>query len=212
MIQGRPSVIVIGAMLCCICGATINGACEEEKPPLMAPNPSVRPKIAIPADAGHLAEDIRSRLSHPGRPFPVKMATGDSQLTYRIGKSISFVVSADRDCYIYVVDVGTDGKPRLLFPNKWQTANKVTKGVECRIPAENADVCYLVEGPKGTNYVKAIATTEPIRFVEENIGRIGWGSPESGDSGSAWANIREELDRMDQNSWSEGELALEVTQ
>ncbi|MEW6347757.1 MAG: DUF4384 domain-containing protein [Thermodesulfobacteriota bacterium] len=209
--------LTLCALLLCVLGCASDAACSEDgRPRMMAPVPSkqsgkIPVKPAPPSVPSHsITGEFRSKLSNPARPFRVAIHTADSRLTVKIGEPVCFVVSAERDCYVYVWDVGTDGKPRLLFPNRWQPSHKLTKGVPCRIPDQGGQVHCVVEGPPGTNYVKAVATLQPIKSISEQVASLTLGLPVSNDPASIWTKIRQELERMDPASWSEGELALEV--
>jgi hypothetical protein len=50
----------------------------------------------------------------------------------------------------------------LLFPNKWQTDNKIQGGKTYRIPPESSDYAFKLMGPPGTEHVKVIASLEPL--------------------------------------------------
>ncbi len=80
--------------------------------------------------------------------------------TYAIGDQVVINAKAKRDGYLTLIDVGTSGKIRQLFPNKHQQNNYLKKGDIIRIPAKKANFRYTVTGPTGTELIKAFITTK----------------------------------------------------
>lgn len=94
------------------------------------------------------------RLENPQPAFQLKITTTNEN--YRIGEMVSFMVTTDQNCYMYLFDVGTSGKIHLLFPNKLQPQNYVHASDTVRI--EN----IKASPPAGTETVKVIATQDSI--------------------------------------------------
>ena len=84
------------------------------------------------------------------RDFSVKLWT--DQTNYRLGDSIYFYFRAERDCYVNLVDIASDGEIRLIFPNRFHPDNRVRGGVIYRIPGKNYGFSFEVEPPTGTRY------------------------------------------------------------
>lgn len=80
--------------------------------------------------------------------------------TYAIGDQVIINAKAKRDGYLTLIDVGTSGKIRQLFPNKHQSNNFLKKGDVIQIPAKKANFRYTVTGPTGTELIKAFMTTK----------------------------------------------------
>jgi len=87
---------------------------------------------------------------------------GSDNAKYKIGDKCKFLLNADRDCHVLVLNIGTSGKTVILFPNKWNPNNKVEKGKNYLIPPDNADFYFKVLGPTGTERIKAVASLDPI--------------------------------------------------
>ncbi len=83
---------------------------------------------------------------------------------YRPGDEVVFYVRANLDCYLTLLDFGTSGEVKILFPNRYDKKNHIQGGKTYRIPAKGAKEAYRVEGPRGTEIIRAIATLddEPV--------------------------------------------------
>ena len=89
-------------------------------------------------------------------PFNVKVWTDKTK--YRIGEPVIFYFTADRDCYITLLDQGTSGTLRVLFPNPYQQDNFIRAGKTYAVPDAAAGYEISVDGPSGVERVKVIAT------------------------------------------------------
>jgi len=90
----------------------------------------------------------------------------------------------------------------LLFPNKWNASNKVEKGKSYRIPPEEGEIDFIARMPEGTEYVKAVATLEPMKSMTANV--FEGGSPFAPLIGpvKAWQRIETELKSKPQSDWA----------
>jgi hypothetical protein len=74
---------------------------------------------------------------------------------------LDFSVANDRDGYLYLLHVASDGKFYVLFPNKVDSNNFVKAGTQ-RFP--RPDWGIQAQGPAGTSYVMAYLSTTPKDF------------------------------------------------
>jgi len=121
------------------------------------------------AFAADLAELIaladKLKTENPG----IQLTLATDKAEYQAGEKVAFEFTADKDCYLALIDIGTSGKTIILFPNKWHKDNKVEKGKTYKIPPNGADFAYKVEGPVGTERIKAIACVEELMFTVESL-------------------------------------------
>lgn len=106
-----------------------------------------------------------ARLENPNPGFKINLSIDKgSQAVYRPGEVVSISMEPTRDCYVYLLDIGTSGKITLLFPNRWQPNNQIKAGQKFVIDSldENGDYQIEVFLPPGEERLKAIATTMPI--------------------------------------------------
>ncbi len=162
-----------------------------------------------------LADKIKNE--NPG----INLTLGTDKSEYPIGEKVDFTFEADKDCYLALIDIGTSGRTIILFPNKWHTNNKVEKGKTYKIPPDSADFAYRVEGPVGTERIKAIASIEPMLFSVESLQQELRTSLEQNlqtrgtfltmkDPGGVLKDIGIVLAKADPTKWSTLELQFKV--
>lgn len=120
-----------------------SGACQETD----------RPMAPVPGAIGHKVK-VRTK------PFTIRFSPVDSKDAYKIGEKVRFEFETDRDCVLYLVDIGSSGRVHLLFPNKLDSSNTFEGGKLHTLPAKNSKMEFRVHGPEGTNRVKAIAVIQ----------------------------------------------------
>ncbi len=121
-----------------------------------------------PKDLRESVADDLSKISGRDGDFQVKLRTVDGRETYRIGDEIALEFKTTEDAYVTIIDVGTSGKTHVLFPNKWDRDNFVEAGRWYKIPGRDNDRVIHVEGPSGTNYIKAIATRDRHKWFSKD--------------------------------------------
>ena len=82
--------------------------------------------------------------------------------SYRIGEAIKVGFSADRDCYLTLLNIGTSGKLTVLFPNAMQPDNFIAADSVHEIPGPDAGFEYRLQGPPGREGLKAVATLDKV--------------------------------------------------
>lgn len=85
---------------------------------------------------------------------------------YKSGESITFHFTTEKDCYLYLFHIDTEGYLRMLFPNKWNTDNRVKAGIDYKIPDDNMDFDFKVIAPYGSEVLIAFATDKPIESID----------------------------------------------
>jgi hypothetical protein len=114
-------------------------------------DPSLTPEISI---NGQSSKNIAVRPVPEAKPALPVIYTGQKAV---------FSVKPSKDCYLTLVDVGTDGSMTILLPNNIQTqGSKLEADKVYQIPEPNASYEFVVEPPFGTEMVVAIATKDPI--------------------------------------------------
>ncbi len=81
--------------------------------------------------------------------------------TYAFGENVVLNVKTNRDAYLTIVDVGTSGRVHVIFPNRFQTDNRIRAGQTIQVPDPRADFDFQVHGPAGTELIKVIASPDP---------------------------------------------------
>jgi len=105
--------------------------------------------------------------------FGLTLTTGDGRVQYREGDAITFSVTADKDCYLLLVDHMSDGSAVLLYPNRYNPDSFIRKGQTVMIPsAANAAFKLIVTPPFGDDRIEAIAATKASSLHDKIAGLI----------------------------------------
>jgi uncharacterized protein DUF4384 len=109
---------------------------------------------AAPVVATRLDSD-RSRVS-------VWTDRGDDP--YQTGRSARVYVRADRDAYVTIFRVDTDGQIRVLFPRDPWEDNFVRGGREFEVQDTREDDAFYVDDYPGVGYIFAVASPDPFDY------------------------------------------------
>lgn len=92
----------------------------------------------------------------------------------RIGDVVQFGFTAEQDCYLTMINVGTSGKVTVLFPNKYRPDGRVEAGVVYQTETPG-DMPFRIRavGPPGRELVKVVATLEPLDLSSLEMGEAG---------------------------------------
>lgn len=155
--------------------------------------------------------DQISKIRSDNSDFKVEIVPVGGKKKYRVGDELELKFKANKDAYVTVIDIGTSGKVRRLFPNKWRRDNWVEKDKWYRIPQGNSDYMLKVKGPEGVNYVKAIATRDRFDFVPRSALEEGDGPfAEVKEPQTAVKDIAVELKKHGKAGWTEAEVKFAI--
>ncbi len=111
------------------------------------------------------SDEIESVLDKDSKKFVAKLWTDKKE--YHKGSPVTFYFYCENDCYLHLVDFGTSGRVRLVFPNRFQKDNFVKGGDVITIPtAKEDEFRFRVKGPAGTERVKAVVTTQKVHLFK----------------------------------------------
>ncbi len=119
---------------------------------------------------GELAERLRqeaaslalSEMDNLGQSFAVKVWMTDDRTRFGLGEMVTFSAKSERDGYLTLVDLGTDGSVTVLFPNPYETDNRVSAGQTIEFPSAAMDFEIVAQPPAGRGMVRAFLTPEPL--------------------------------------------------
>ena len=110
-------------------------------------------------DAARALIDLREAAS---RDYRVRLDTASSNLRIH-NDFLDFSVTTDRPGYLYVLQVGSDGRTfNLVFPNRLDNNHYVQAGTH-RLPRDHWRV--RAGGPVGTSYLMAVIAPVPKDFT-----------------------------------------------
>ncbi|MDD5264376.1 MAG: DUF4384 domain-containing protein [Candidatus Bipolaricaulis sp.] len=82
---------------------------------------------------------------------------------YTEGDAFAIHFSVNRPSYIYLFDIGTDGKVQMLFPNGYSASNFASAGVHS-LPEGLYQ--FLAEAPAGIQHVQIVASLSPLALPD----------------------------------------------
>lgn len=100
--------------------------------------------------------------SVPDENLEVRVWTdrGDGGI-YDSGDRIRVYFEASHDCYVTLYNIDTEGFVHVLFPYDYDGSNFVRGGVVYRLPDRGDRYDLVVDGPKGIEYIQAVASFHP---------------------------------------------------
>lgn len=81
---------------------------------------------------------------------------------YNIGDTMMVKFSVDKPMFVRVVVINSAGEISTLFPNVYQNDSFCKPGEVYQIPPRNGDFTLDIGEPKGTDKIRAIASTIPL--------------------------------------------------
>lgn len=115
-----------------------------------------------------------ARVSNPHSPFKVNLRMKEKgRRDFKVGEKARFLVSTDKDCYLIMLNLDSQGSMRILFPNRYFQNNFIKAGQVIKIPDEKMGRKFELEfgEPVGEEVVKVIASTKPLKI--EDLGLAG---------------------------------------
>lgn len=95
--------------------------------------------------------------------------------TYGLGDIVRLAVKSNEDAYVTVFNIGASGKVTQLFPNAFQTENRIKAGETLEIPSQASGTQIKVSGPVGAELIKVIATSKPVTIIPDKNFQAGTG-------------------------------------
>jgi len=150
------------------------------------------------------------QIRNEAKPFKIELWTEDGKAAYNVDDRVEFLFRADRDCYVTLFDIGTSGAITKLFPNKWNGSNRIEKGKTYRIPPADGGFVFRVNGPEGLEYVKAVATLDPLHSVEKAELVPKGDFQEFKKPEALIKDLSLELKQQDTKKWTETEVSFKI--
>ena len=90
----------------------------------------------------------------PAQPFGLEVAA--DRALYRLSDAVTLLVKTERDCHLSLLNSGSGGRSRLLFPNRYQQNTLIRKGQTVVVPGLGAGFHIRPLGPVGVEHVVAV--------------------------------------------------------
>ena len=81
---------------------------------------------------------------------------------YKIDDMVTINLISNRDCFVTLLNVRSNGEIWELYPNKYKPDNFTKANVRYTIPSVHDNFELAIVDPPGKEYIKAIATSVPI--------------------------------------------------
>ena len=132
------------------------------------------------------------------------VADRESSTAYKIGSKIRICARATADCYLTLLNVGSDGELTVLFPNRLHQDNRIAGGRVYEIPDSGYAFEFTLEGPAGPDEVKAIVTLDAKPLLETDFTKTGefFHRMESSAAPRAIKVIAREVETRDARKWA----------
>lgn len=166
----------------------------------------LRPILQREVQANELEE-----LDNPAPTFQLEFMFNEADNSFGLGDLIQFHIRSSRPGYLTVVDLGTDGTVTVLFPNQWDSNNRLDSGAAMVLPTPTMGFDFRATPPAGRGIVRAFLTERPLVLaIDEDHPDLGQeimaalagavGDPPMGDS-----------EAMPVGGWATASIAYEVT-
>ncbi len=127
----------------------------------------------IENDGNHDGDEYDYELNRlvSGNPkseeFGIKVYTDKKD--YQIGENLFFTVTAKKNCYLTILDVGANGDITVIFPNAYRRSNFIKAGEKIKIPTPDYNFNFNILGPPGLERIRVLATKSPEFPIKLNL-------------------------------------------
>lgn len=140
---------------------------------LLAPTGSAlanKPEWSRTTEPKRLVEVPDPPRRGPYRPHPEPQrdlrvdvwVDGGDDATYFVGETVTLHFRANRDAYVLLYDIDTEGEVHRLYPRSRWDEQMVEGGVIYTVPNVRAGYRLVASGPEGYEYVGAVASDRPL--------------------------------------------------
>jgi hypothetical protein len=169
----------------------------------LAANPA---QAVDPRDLLKKANEIQNQ----SQDFKIDLRIEVGKDNYKIGDDIRFVFKTNKDCYLTLMSISAQGKPVIIFPNKWTESAWVTAGKEYKLPPEGSSFNFKAQEPLGVEVVKAIASTEPVKILGSADVEVAGAFKQIKNPEFVMKGIGVEMAQRDKKEWSTSDVTFNV--
>ena len=114
----------------------------------------------------HLEKEAASKqlgdIVNPSQDFRLDVAVADGRRVLGLGETVSFRARSSRAGYLTLVDLGTDGRVTVLYPNRYEPENRIAAGETYTFPSPEMGFEIQAQPPPGRGTVQAFLTPRPL--------------------------------------------------
>lgn len=113
-------------------------------------------------------KDINILPTNSGSTNNIRITLSTGKDSLNPGDELKLSFSADRECYLTLMDMGTSGRILRIWPNDYSGSdNKIEANVTRNFPATGDKFRFRIAGPSGTERIIAYATSEKGKILSE---------------------------------------------
>ena len=121
---------------------------------------------------GEAAAKRLAEMDNLGQTFGVRLWLDGDKTGFGLGETIRIHASSERAGYLTVVDLGTDDKVTVLFPNAFHRDNRIQANAEFTFPTDAMDFEFQAQEPAGRGMVRAFLTPAPLDLPTDAQGFV----------------------------------------
>jgi len=147
----------------------------------------------------------------PDSEFKIVLWTDHKDNKFKVGEDIYLNFIANRNCYLTLIDIGSDGRVKILLPNQYQKDNLAKAGYVYRIPSQSAKFTFKANEPPGEEIIKAIATLEDVSLYDQKDVRGGGPFQEfvyGADTVERGIDVK--LKPVDAKRWTDNQMTIKI--
>ena len=158
------------------------------------------------------AEAVSGGDSRSIKVVPTSQSNLGNEASYQIGDRILVHLQASQNCYLTLLNVSSDGALTVVYPNALHKDNFLPAGQSITIPGPQDGFDYRLEGPPGTEQLKAIATRERRVILPDELTEEGtiFRTAEPVPGARAIAVVAKEIKSLSHKHWDEATVAFKV--
>ena len=143
--------------------------------------------VSPPASAVPVPVHAVAGASWPAPPFALQVAA-DRPL-YRSTEPVTLMVRAEADCHLTLLNTGSGGASRMLFPNRYQQQTLIRAGQTVVVPGLGAGLSIAPLGPAGVEHVTAVCRVGERPALDAPAGFRSGVFPSLDDAGATARNL-----------------------
>ena len=126
---------------------------------------------------GEAAAKRLAEMENLGQTFGVRAWLDDHKTGFGLGETIRIHASSERAGYLTVIDLGTDDKVTVLFPNAFHRDNRIQANAAFTFPSEEMGFEIEAQEPAGRGMVRAFITPAPLDLPTDDQGFVSGDIP-----------------------------------
>jgi len=113
--------------------------------------------------------DMTAKLRNDRAQFTVRVAVDREDRTYAAGEKMAVTVRSERAGYLYLLYTPVDGKTKCLFPNSYDSANRIAANEDITVPTEKQGFDFTCNPPFGEETLTAIVSEKPLTAAQLDV-------------------------------------------